>query len=320
MTCWFLPCARWRAPRPSCRVSGSDTTPGPLRRPARRFDTRKAVIGMRERMAAMKATLHTNQGDIVVSSSRTTRRRRSRTSSGSPPASREWTDPTTGARAPTPLYDGTDLPPRDQRIHDPGRRPAGHRHRRPGLRRSTTRSTPSSQFNKPYLLAMANAGKRIGKGTNGSQFFITVGPTPHLNGKHTIFGEVADGAEPRGRRHDRRAPDRRNDRPVEDVVIERSDRPRGLTGTRPIERTRSSSTMTDPTAYQARSTSPVCPRHPDRESHVRCQRCGRPACPGLPAARGGRDPVRRLRPPGGRRPCRRRGRSSAGRSTRAAPS
>lgn len=51
---------------------------------------------------------------------------------------------------------------------------------------------PELQFDRPYLLAMANAGKQMGKGTNGSQFFITVTATPHLNGKHTIFGEVAD--------------------------------------------------------------------------------------------------------------------------------
>jgi len=47
---------------------------------------------------------------------------------------------------------------------------------------------PELSFNRPYLLAMANAGP----GTNGSQFFITVTKTPHLNRKHTIFGEVVD--------------------------------------------------------------------------------------------------------------------------------
>jgi peptidyl-prolyl cis-trans isomerase A (cyclophilin A) len=52
--------------------------------------------------------------------------------------------------------------------------------------------SPDKNFNQPYILAMANAGTRGGKGTNGSQFFITLGPTPHLQGKHTIFGEVAD--------------------------------------------------------------------------------------------------------------------------------
>ena len=49
---------------------------------------------------------------------------------------------------------------------------------------------PELTFDKPYLLAMANAGP----GTNGSQFFITLGATPWLNRKHTIFGEVADQA------------------------------------------------------------------------------------------------------------------------------
>jgi peptidyl-prolyl cis-trans isomerase A (cyclophilin A) len=75
---------------------------------------------------------------------------------------------------------------------------------------------PELQFDRPYLLAMANAGP----GTNGSQFFVTVGATPWLNNKHTIFGEVADQA---GRDVvDASAATKvgAGDRPVEPVVIE----------------------------------------------------------------------------------------------------
>jgi peptidyl-prolyl cis-trans isomerase A (cyclophilin A) len=76
---------------------------------------------------------------------------------------------------------------------------------------------PELRFDRPYLLAMANAGPS----TNGSQFFITVGPTPWLNGKHTIFGEVADPASREVVDRVSTVATKAMDRPVEDVVIEK---------------------------------------------------------------------------------------------------
>lgn len=75
---------------------------------------------------------------------------------------------------------------------------------------------PELQFDKPYLLAMANAGP----GTNGSQFFITVGKTPHLNRRHTIFGEVIDAESQRVVEAISKTATDGNDRPTDPVVIE----------------------------------------------------------------------------------------------------
>ena len=78
---------------------------------------------------------------------------------------------------------------------------------------------PELQFDRPYLLAMANAGIQHGRGTNGSQFFVTVVPTPHLNRKHTIFGEVVDDASKKVVDDIATAKTAPGDRPIDPIVI-----------------------------------------------------------------------------------------------------
>ena len=83
---------------------------------------------------------------------------------------------------------------------------------------------PSLKFDKPYLLAMANAGKQRGRdgrlhGTNGSQFFITTVPTPWLDGHHTIFGEVVDDESKAVVDKLESVPTDRSDAPLEPVGI-----------------------------------------------------------------------------------------------------
>jgi peptidyl-prolyl cis-trans isomerase A (cyclophilin A) len=79
--------------------------------------------------------------------------------------------------------------------------------------------SPDLDFTNGYVLAMANAGKQAGRGTNGSQFFISTVPTPWLQGAHTIFGEVADEESRKVVKAIESVPTNR-EKPLEDVVLE----------------------------------------------------------------------------------------------------
>ena len=134
--------------------------------------------------------------------------------------SREFIDPQTKEKVTRPFYNGLGFHRIIPQFMIQGGCPLGTGTGGPGYT-FDDEIHPELQFDRPYLLAMANAGKRMGKGTNGSQFFITVAPTQFLYGKHTVFGEVADG--PSREVVDKIAAVRTgaNDKPAEPVVIER---------------------------------------------------------------------------------------------------
>jgi peptidyl-prolyl cis-trans isomerase A (cyclophilin A) len=128
---------------------------------------------------------------------------------------REWKDPRDGTRKSEPLYDGTIFHRVISGFMIQGGDPQGTGMGGPGYRFEDECPPGGPRFDRAGLLAMANAGPN----TNGSQFFITLGPTSHLNNKHTIFGEVTEGmdvVEAIG------AVDTgAQDRPKKDVVLER---------------------------------------------------------------------------------------------------
>ena len=158
------------------------------------------------------AILQTSMGDVTVQLFPNHAPKTVENFVGLADGTREWRDPRSGQPQNTPLYDGTVFHRVISGFMIQGGDPLGNGRGGPGYQ-FKDEIHPELAFTKPYLLAMANAGP----GTNGSQFFITVAPTPWLTGKHTIFGEVVDGADV----VDAIAtvPTDRSDRPQPDVEI-----------------------------------------------------------------------------------------------------
>ncbi len=143
-----------------------------------------------KKMTATYATFKTSLGDIVVKLLPEKAPKTVENFVGLAEGTKEWKDPRTGQTVKKPLYDGTVFHRVIPGFVIQGGDPLGNGTGGPGYK-FADEIGPDNKFDRPGLLAMANAGPN----TNGSQFFITEVPTPHLNRGHTIFGEVVKGQD-----------------------------------------------------------------------------------------------------------------------------
>jgi peptidyl-prolyl cis-trans isomerase A (cyclophilin A) len=174
-----------------------------------------ATAGEKEKSVAepLYATLKTSLGAIVIRLYDDKAPKTVENFVGLASGTKEWTDPKTGEKVKRPLYNGTLFHRVIPGFMIQGGDPLGRGTGGPGYK-FADEFNPDIRHNKAGILSMANSGPN----TNGSQFFITLGPTPHLDNRHSVFGEVAKGQDvvaaignaPRGP----------NDRPLKDVVLQ----------------------------------------------------------------------------------------------------
>ena len=165
-----------------------------------------------DKKGPLYATFKTSMGDIVIQLFEDKAPKTVANFSGLATGTKEWTDPKTGEKVKKPLYNGTIFHRVIPGFMIQGGDPLGNGTGGPGYR-FEDEFHPDLRHTKGGILSMANAGPN----TNGSQFFITLAPTLHLDNRHSVFGElvkgqevvVAIGAVPRDSR----------DRPVKDVVL-----------------------------------------------------------------------------------------------------
>jgi peptidyl-prolyl cis-trans isomerase A (cyclophilin A) len=161
------------------------------------------------------ATLKTNRGDIVVHLFPNHAPKTVENFVGLAEGTQDYRVPETGKKSPEPFYDGLGFHRVIENFMIQGGCPLGTGTGGPGYQ-FKDEFHPELQFDRPYLLAMANAGP----GTNGSQFFITTAATPWLNNRHSIFGEVEETDSRKVVDEIGTTTTGPGDRPVEPVVIE----------------------------------------------------------------------------------------------------
>ena len=164
----------------------------------------------------LQAVLHTNHGDIQVDLYEDRAPKTVANFVGLATGKRPWKDPQSGETKNDPFYDGIIF----HRIIDgfmlQGGDPTGTGRGGPGYK-FADEFHPELRHDEAGVLSMANSGPD----TNGSQFFITLGPTPHLDDKHAVFGKVVGGMDVVEKIGS--VPTDSGDRPREDVVIESVD-------------------------------------------------------------------------------------------------
>jgi peptidyl-prolyl cis-trans isomerase A (cyclophilin A) len=165
-----------------------------------------------DKKGPLYATLKTSMGDIVLQLFDDKAPKTVANFVGLATGTKEWTDPKTGEKVKRPLYNGTIFHRVIPRFMIQGGDPLGNGTGGPGYR-FEDEFHRDLRHTKGGLLSMANAGPN----TNGSQFFITLAPTLHLDNRHSVFGELVKGEDVLIAIGN--VPRNPGDRPIKDVVL-----------------------------------------------------------------------------------------------------